>query len=61
MTYRSKTNSEGMAHGLGTYYYDTGCIYTGEWKDGAQNGQGTSTLANGTTYTGEYKDGEPVP
>ena len=45
--------------GHGTYEYDDGSKYIGEWKDGKQHGQGTYTLADGIKHVGEFKDGNP--
>jgi len=45
-------------NGQGTYIYDSGSKYVGEWKDGKLNGQGTMTWANGDKYVGEWKDGK---
>ena len=41
---------------VGTYTYDDGSKYVGEWKDDKQHGQGTHTWPSGDTYIGEYKD-----
>jgi len=41
---------------VGTYTYDDGSKYVGEWKDDKQHGQGTYTWPGGDTYIGEYKD-----
>ena len=43
-------------NGYGTYIYDDGNKYVGEWKDGKRNGQGTYTSARGNKYVGEWKD-----
>ncbi|MDB4236416.1 trypsin-like peptidase domain-containing protein [Planktomarina temperata] len=43
---------------VGTYTYDDGSKYVGEWKDDKQHGQGTFTWPGGDTYIGEYKDGK---
>ncbi|MDB2454330.1 trypsin-like peptidase domain-containing protein [Planktomarina temperata] len=41
---------------VGTYTYDDGSKYVGEWKDDKQHGQGTYTWPDGDTYIGEHKD-----
>jgi len=46
-------------NGHGTYTYDSGNKYIGEFKDGLKNGQGTYTHPNGEKYVGEFKDGKP--
>ena len=40
----------------GTWTYDSGDKYVGEWKDDKRNGQGTFTWADGDEYVGEWKD-----
>ena len=42
---------------FGTYSYDDGTNYTGEFKDDQMNGQGTYTEASGDIYVGKFKDG----
>ena len=44
-------------NGQGSYIYDSGSKYVGEWKDGNWNGQGTFTWPIGSKYVGEWKDG----
>ena len=41
---------------FGTYIYDEGEKYVGEWKDNKYNGQGTYTWPSGEKYVGQYKD-----
>ncbi|MDA9807839.1 hypothetical protein N9B89_00440 [Flavobacteriales bacterium] len=41
--------------GKGTYSYEDGDKYIGEWKDGNKHGQGTFIWANGDKYIGEFK------
>ena len=49
--------SSGYYHNcFGTYIWDNGDKYVGEWKDDKQHGQGTLTYADGNKYVGEYKD-----
>ena len=43
-------------NGYGTYTWNTGDKYVGEFKDGKGHGQGTYTYANGDIYVGEFKD-----
>ena len=45
--------------GHGTYEFDDGSKYVGEWKDGKQHGQGTYTFASGEKYVGEWKNDSP--
>lgn len=39
---------------FGTFTWDDGDKYVGEYKDGKKNGQGTYTWANGNKYVGEW-------
>ena len=41
---------------FGTYTYNNGETYTGEWKNNLSNGQGTTIFANGDNYVGQYKN-----
>jgi hypothetical protein len=43
---------------VGTYTFEDGQKYTGEWKNDQSNGQGVRTYPNGDKYVGEYKDGK---
>jgi len=43
-------------NGQGTYNFQNGDKYVGEWKDNMMNGLGTYTWANGAKYEGEYKN-----
>ena len=40
----------------GTWTYDNGEKYVGEWKDSKRHGQGTHAWADGAKYVGEWKD-----
>ncbi|MEN1760237.1 dynamin family protein [Anoxynatronum sibiricum] len=46
-------------HGYGTYAWDEGSIYVGEWADDKRHGQGTYTWADGRKYVGEWTEGVP--
>lgn len=51
--------SSGYFHNcFGTYTWDNGDKYVGEWKDNNKNGQGTYTYADGSKYVGEFNDGD---
>ena len=51
--------SSGYFHNcFGTYSWDDGDKYTGEWRDDEKNGQGTYTYASGDKYVGEWKNGK---
>ena len=41
---------------FGTYTFDNGDKYVGEWKGDEANGQGTYTFASGDKYVGEFKN-----
>ena len=41
---------------FGTYTWNNGDKYVGEYKDDERNGQGTYTWNNGNKYVGEFKD-----
>jgi len=45
--------------GKGTYEFQNGDKYEGEWRFGERNGQGTYTFADGGKQVGEWKDGVP--
>ena len=46
-----------LAQDVQTKQYDTGGVYTGEFKDGKQHGEGKYTLPNGYEYEGDWVDG----
>jgi hypothetical protein len=54
--YVGERNAAGQMHGHGTYTYDDGNVYVGEYKDDKRSGHGTYTYASGNVYVGEYKD-----
>ena len=43
---------------FGTYAWEDGRKYVGEYKDNKRHGQGTYTYANGDKYVGNYQDGK---
>ena len=43
---------------FGTFTWDDGDKYVGEYKDGKKNGQGTYTYAEYGKYIGEWKDNQ---
>ena len=47
-------------NGQGTFTWESGDKYVGEWKDGLQHGQGTFIFANGTVDKGIWENGELV-
>src|SRR5258705_7164706 len=42
--------------GLGTYLWDSGNEYTGEWVEGVRTGLGAFDWENGTFYYGFFQD-----
>ena len=45
---------------LGTFTFQTGLKYVGEFKNGTMDGQGTFTYPNGDKRVGVWRDGKPV-
>ena len=45
-------------NGQGTYTWNDGGKYVGEYKNGLKNGHGTYTFLNGDNFEGEWKEGE---
>lgn len=43
---------------LGTFYYDSGNKYEGDWKNDTMNGYGKYYFSNGDKYEGEWRDGK---
>ncbi|MBF0127177.1 MAG: hypothetical protein HQM02_08190 [Magnetococcales bacterium] len=43
-------------NGTGTYRFDNGEEYTGEWRAGQRHGTGTYTFLNGEKYRGEWRN-----
>ena len=49
--------SSGYFHNcFGTYTWDDGAKYVGEWQNDKSHGQGTHTWANGDKYVGEWQN-----
>jgi hypothetical protein len=46
--------------GQGTFIFDDGTKYVGQFKGGYENGKGTYINKNGYMWSGEFKDGDPV-
>jgi len=44
-------------NGYGTYVWENGSKYKGEWRNGEMHGLGTLTWTTGGVYKGEWKDG----
>jgi hypothetical protein len=49
--------SSGYFHNCyGTYVWDSGNKYVGDWQNDKRHGQGINTWVDGEKYVGEYKD-----
>lgn len=56
--YIGELNENNNPDGLGGYFWDSGEIYLGTWKDGERNGFGTQFYQKDSKlYEGEYKNG----
>ena len=53
--YEGERNAAGQEEGRGTYRWDTGNVYEGEWKAGQMEGRGTFRYADGGVHEGEWK------
>ena len=42
---------------LGTYTYENGNVYKGNWHEDQPHGEGSFTWKEGHTYVGEYRHG----
>ena len=52
--YIGATDDEGRRHGEGTYTWDNGDTYEGEWVEDRREGHGTMTWASGARYDGDW-------
>lgn len=52
--YVGEFNDKGERHGQGTYYWEDGSKYEGEWENGTRTGYGVMTWANGAKYAGYW-------
>ena len=49
---------DGEPHGFGTYRWNDGDVYTGEYVNGTRHGKGKFVFASGNYYDGEWADGK---
>lgn len=47
-----------MKQGQGTFTWNNGDKYTGQWMNDRRHGQGTYTWADGTRNSGIWKEGK---
>ena len=47
-------NEEGRRDSVGQYYWHSGKVYTGEYRNGKRHGHGTGTYASGDVYSGQW-------
>ena len=48
----------GKKSGTGTFKWNDGTVYEGEWKEDKINGKGKLTIPNKGTYEGDFENGE---
>ncbi len=44
----------GLRDGVGTFFYASGAVYHGQWKQNLKEGSGKYIFENGTPYEGEF-------
>ena len=49
---------DGEPHGFGTYRWNDGDVYTGEYVNGTRHGKGKFVFVSGNYYDGEWVDGK---
>ncbi|MDR0558795.1 MAG: PDZ domain-containing protein [Prevotellaceae bacterium] len=49
-------NEKGERHGQGTYFWNNGDKYEGQWLNGSRNGEGVFYWANGDKYEGSFEN-----
>lgn len=52
----SGVNVDGVRQGYGTFKYNNGDVYTGNWYNNKRSGRGTCKYKNGDTYEGDWKN-----
>ena len=56
--YQGARNERGEKEGYGTYTFEDGTRYKGQWLAGQQNGNGTMKMASGAVYVGEWREAQ---
>ncbi|WP_319550281.1 hypothetical protein [Desulfogranum marinum] len=54
MAYAASCVSGNCVNGHGTYVWDSGAQYSGDWQNQKRHGRGTFTYGSGETYTGDW-------
>lgn len=57
-TYVGEVERNSIRNGTGTYVWDTGEVYTGEWKNDQLTGEGTLIWPDLGVYTGSFENGK---
>ena len=52
--YIGDVNRYEKPHGKGTFYWNDGDRYEGDWVNGERTGKGKLTFANGDVYEGDF-------
>lgn len=52
--YEGDVNQNDERHGRGTYYWETGARYEGDWYHNDMHGQGTYYYTDGSVYRGDF-------
>lgn len=58
ITAKAQCISGNCTDGIGTYLWDSGDEYTGEWNNGSRTGIGVYDWKDGSYYYGYFKDGK---
>ena len=55
--YQGVYNGLGERHGSGTYVWENGSTYTGQWRKNKMSGEGTLAFADSSSYKGSFEKG----
>jgi len=56
--YDGEVNYNNEEHGHGTFVWNNGDEYVGEWRNGEKHGHGVHYFSDGERYDGEWRDGK---